>query len=96
MTLIYVPERSQSKHLFSYSVRFSLLSVAEQERLISSSQGPLVGQHDHVIHSAQLLSRHWVVRDETGEVADDTRGEQGVRFVHAMPRFLVPCAWVCL
>lgn len=70
-SVVYCPEQApQGKHLFAYSIRFSLQDAATQ--LAALPPGASVVQ---TVSRCQLMSRHWVIRDERGEVADEVRGE---------------------
>mmetsp|Transcript_12374 Transcript_12374/g.37252 ORF Transcript_12374/g.37252 Transcript_12374/m.37252 type:complete len:473 (+) Transcript_12374:86-1504(+) len=71
---LFVPEHSRrgtaeapalQRYFFAYSIRFSLLSVADQKA--AGIKKP--------IKFAQLKSRHWVIRNSTGEVLDYVSGE---------------------
>lgn len=53
------------------SVEFSLLAPDEQKQNWSQNDGPYV----RPIASVQLQTRHWIMRDENGEVTSEVRGE---------------------
>lgn len=69
---VFVPEHSRllpetpalSRYFFSYSIRFSLLSVVDQKA--SGVRKP--------IKFAQLRSRHWIVRNSLGEIQNRVDG----------------------
>lgn len=72
-SVVYCPEQApQGKHLFAYSIRFSLQDAATQ--LAALPPGASVVQ---TVSRCQLMSRHWVIRDERGEVADEVRAGRG-------------------
>lgn len=54
------------------SIRFALLSEEEQLQLQGSLAGPKGGAP---LHSVQLRSRHWLIRDASGAVDSEVRGE---------------------
>ena len=58
--------RSVKVHEYAYSIRFTLLPAEEQLRLFPRLQ-PLA--------SVQLLSRHWVILDGSGQCVDTVEGE---------------------
>lgn len=74
---LFIPELTQASdpepsYFFAYSIRFSLLPEQEQQRLM----GTLAGPRDGVpLPSVQLRSRHWVIRDASGAVESEVRGE---------------------
>jgi len=53
-----------------YSVQFSLLPVEEQQASWPADAGPF-----SPITSVQLQSRHWIIRDQTGEITQDIHGD---------------------
>lgn len=74
---LFVPELTQvsnveRSYFFSYSIRFALLSEEEQLQLQGSLAGPKGGAP---LHSVQLRSRHWLIRDASGAVDSEVRGE---------------------
>ena len=75
------------------SVEFSLLPVAEQLASWPADAGPF-----RPITSVQLQTRHWIVRDSTGEVAQDIRGDGVVgRHPILLPGLQPgPCLFSCL
>lgn len=70
-SVVYVPEQSPSgRHLFAYSIGFSLLPTEEQR-----AHWPATAGAPHAVLRCQLLSRHWVIRDGEGNQVDEVRGE---------------------
>ena len=53
------------------SVEFSLLPPDEQKETWSQTDGPYM----RPITSVQLQTRHWIMKDESGEVTSEVRGE---------------------
>lgn len=53
------------------SVEFSLLLPDEQKERWSLTDGPYV----RPLTSVQLQIRHWIMKDESGEVTSEVRGE---------------------
>lgn len=77
-TSIFVPElskqsskNSEEAYFFSYKVQFSLLSVEEQAACWPASAGPFISP----VTSVQLQTRHWIIRDQNGEVTEDVAGD---------------------
>lgn len=52
-------------------VQFSLLSVEEQAACWPASAGPFISP----VTSVQLQTRHWIIRDQNGEVTEDVAGD---------------------
>ncbi|KAL3142400.1 hypothetical protein ABBQ38_002735 [Trebouxia sp. C0009 RCD-2024] len=75
---IFVPELSRpsnlhvpdTSYLFSYSVEMSLLPLDEQRERWSLTDGPFV----RPTTSVQLQTRHWIMRDENGEITSEVTG----------------------
>ncbi|DBA73013.1 hypothetical protein WJX79_006040 [Trebouxia sp. C0005] len=75
---IFVPELSKLRcsydaeeaFFFSYNVQFSLLPVEEQQASWPADAGPF-----SPITSVQLQTRHWIIRDQTGEITQDIHGD---------------------
>ncbi|KXZ46223.1 hypothetical protein GPECTOR_46g292 [Gonium pectorale] len=66
-SVAYVPEQLPgNKHVFAYSIRMALLEPAQLGAGLGGGP-PLL--------RCQLLSRHWVIRDENGQVVDQVRGD---------------------
>ena len=69
-SVVFLPDnpmtRSVDVYEYAYSIRFTLLPEEEQRRLAPSAN-PIV--------SAQLLSRHWVILDESGACTNTIEGE---------------------
>lgn len=53
------------------SVQFSLLPSDQQKETWSQTDGPYV----RPITSVQLQTRHWIIKDESGEITSEVRGE---------------------
>jgi hypothetical protein len=70
-TLCCVPAACPSALPFC-SIRFSLLSTEEQLAVAGSLAGPRGGIP---LASVQLRSRHWIIRDASGAVDNEVRGE---------------------
>ena len=77
---LFVPELSNLStsvaaedqlYFFSYRIGFSLLSEAEQAQ---QAQHGARGSSDP-LRAVQLLDRHWVIRNRTGAVQSEVRGE---------------------
>ena len=51
-------------------MQFSLLPVEEQQASWLADAGPF-----SPITSVQLQSRHWIIRDQTGEITQDIHGD---------------------
>ncbi|KAG2435460.1 hypothetical protein HYH02_011960 [Chlamydomonas schloesseri] len=70
-SVVYAPEESPAgKHLFAYTIRFALQDT--QAQLAALPPGSSAAQ---CLSRCQLSTRHWRIRDERGEVADEVRGE---------------------
>lgn len=74
---LFVPELTQisqndRQYFFTYSVRFALLPLEEQAALAGSLAGPAGG---FPLESVQLRSRYWAIRDASGAVCNEVRGE---------------------
>mmetsp|Transcript_29991 Transcript_29991/g.76373 ORF Transcript_29991/g.76373 Transcript_29991/m.76373 type:complete len:579 (-) Transcript_29991:483-2219(-) len=71
-TTLYAPEASipGTRNLFTYSIRFSLLTPDDQVE-----HWPPTAGKARVLPSAQLMARHWVIRDGAGAMVDEIRGE---------------------
>ena len=72
--MIQVRLQSQLRHsngLTCCSVEFFLLPLDKQKETWSESDGPYV----RPISSVQLQTRHWIMKDESGEVTSEVRGE---------------------
>ncbi|KAJ9529350.1 hypothetical protein QJQ45_013765, partial [Haematococcus lacustris] len=70
-SVLFAPEVSQrTQKVFTYSIRFALLSVEEQRELWPAAAGPFVP-----MTSCQLRARHWIMRDGAGRQKDEVRGE---------------------
>ena len=66
-SVVYVPEQSPSgKHLFAYSIGFSLLPTEEQ-----AAHWPATAGLPHAVLRCQLMTRHWVIRDGAGHQVDE-------------------------
>eukprot|EP00198_Chlamydomonas_reinhardtii_P012762 XP_001702099.1 predicted protein [Chlamydomonas reinhardtii] len=67
-SMVYAPEESPAgKHLFAYTIRFALQDT--QSQLAALPPGSSAAQ---CLARCQLSTRHWRIRDERGEVADET------------------------
>ena len=69
-SVVFLPDnpmtRSVDVYEYAYSIRFTLLPEEEQLRLAPSARPTA---------SAQLLSRHWVILDESGACTNTIEGE---------------------
>ncbi|KAG2484729.1 hypothetical protein HYH03_016476 [Edaphochlamys debaryana] len=71
VSVVYAPEESPpGKHMFAYSVRFCLLPL--QQQLAALPPGSCAAQ---AVARCQLMTRHWVIRDENDEQVDEVRGD---------------------
>jgi hypothetical protein len=66
------PTNSRTEFSWGYSIRFSLLSVEEQERLHRESGAPMSSFQP--LTQVQLLDRRWMIEDGQQGVVDEVSG----------------------
>jgi len=71
-TVLYAPEvvGGPIPGIFSYSIRFSLLSESDQLAHWPATAGPF-----RRMTSVQLQTRHWIIRDQNGLPVDEVQGD---------------------
>ena len=72
----FVPELTQTRegdplHFFAYSIRLGLLSEEEQ----AAAAAAVCAYSATPLRSAQLRTRHWLIRGAEGKVESEVRGE---------------------
>lgn len=70
--MVHVSSQLRHGDVVTYcSVEFFLLPLDKQKAIWSQTDGPYV----RPITSVQLQTRHWIMKDESGEVTSEVRGE---------------------